>query len=79
MDRVAVNGARMQPRDDPRLEVPLLEGVDLAVVVGMAGVSPGQRVQRRLPEPIRKIIGNLSDTENLLVGLQIRPKGGERS
>ena len=29
---------------------------------------------RRLPEPIRKIIGNLSDTENLLVGLQILPK-----
>jgi len=30
---------------------------------------------RRLPEPIRKIIGNLSDTEQVLVGLQLRPKG----
>jgi circadian clock protein KaiB len=33
---------------------------------------------RRLPEPMRKIIGDLSDTDTVLVGLQIRPKGGER-
>lgn len=32
---------------------------------------------RRLPAPIRKIIGNLSDTEQLLVGLQLRPTGGQ--
>jgi circadian clock protein KaiB len=30
---------------------------------------------RRLPEPIRKIIGDLSDTEMVLVGLQLRPDG----
>ena len=29
---------------------------------------------RRLPEPIRKIIGDLSDTERVLVGLQIVPE-----
>jgi len=28
---------------------------------------------RRLPEPIRKIIGTLSDTERVLVGLDLRP------
>jgi len=28
---------------------------------------------RKLPEPIRKIIGDLSDTDKVLVGLQIRP------
>ena len=28
---------------------------------------------RKLPEPIRKIIGDLSDTEKVLVGLQLRP------
>jgi len=28
---------------------------------------------RKLPHPIRKIIGDLSDTERTLVGLQIRP------
>jgi circadian clock protein KaiB len=31
---------------------------------------------RRLPEPLRKIIGDLSDTEQVLVGLQVRPAGG---
>ena len=28
---------------------------------------------RKLPQPIRKIIGDLSDTERLLVGLDLRP------
>lgn len=28
---------------------------------------------RKLPAPIRKIIGDLSDTERTLVGLQLRP------
>ena len=28
---------------------------------------------RRLPQPVRKIIGNLSDTERVLVGLDLRP------
>jgi circadian clock protein KaiB len=28
---------------------------------------------RRLPEPLRKIIGDLSDTERVLVGLRIAP------
>jgi circadian clock protein KaiB len=29
---------------------------------------------RKLPAPIRKIIGNLSDTERVLVGLDLRPR-----
>jgi circadian clock protein KaiB len=29
---------------------------------------------RTLPEPFRKIIGDLSDTEKALVGLQLKPK-----
>jgi circadian clock protein KaiB len=28
---------------------------------------------RRLPSPMRKIIGDLSDTDKVLVGLQLRP------
>jgi circadian clock protein KaiB len=28
---------------------------------------------RKLPEPVRKIIGDLSNTERVLVGLDIRP------
>ena len=29
---------------------------------------------RKLPEPLRRIVGDLSDTERTLVGLQLRPK-----
>jgi circadian clock protein KaiB len=29
---------------------------------------------RRLPAPIRKIIGDLSNTERVLVGLDLRPR-----
>lgn len=29
---------------------------------------------RKLPEPIRKIIGDLSNTERTLVGLEVRPR-----
>ena len=29
---------------------------------------------RKIPEPLRKIIGDLSNTERVLVGLDIRPK-----
>jgi circadian clock protein KaiB len=31
-------------------------------------------VVRRLPAPMRKIVGDLSDTDRLLVGLQLRPR-----
>jgi circadian clock protein KaiB len=31
---------------------------------------------RRLPKPMRKIIGDLSNTERVLVGLDLRPKVG---
>jgi circadian clock protein KaiB len=34
---------------------------------------------RKLPEPVRKIIGDLSDTERVLVGLDLRaPRPGDR-
>ena len=29
---------------------------------------------RKLPEPLRRIVGDLSDTERTLVGLQLRPR-----
>ena len=32
---------------------------------------------KKLPPPIRKIVGDLSDTDRLLVGLQLRPRKGE--
>jgi circadian clock protein KaiB len=33
---------------------------------------------RKLPQPVRKIIGDLSDTERVLVGLDLRPADGPR-
>lgn len=30
---------------------------------------------RRLPEPLKRIIGDLSDTERTLVGLDLQPRG----
>ncbi len=30
---------------------------------------------RKLPPPVRRIIGNLSNTERVLVGLDLKPKG----
>ena len=33
---------------------------------------------RKLPEPIRKIVGDLSNVENTLVGLQLRPRHSQR-
>ncbi|MFZ1106256.1 MAG: circadian clock KaiB family protein [Hyphomicrobiaceae bacterium] len=34
---------------------------------------------RRLPEPIKRILGDLSDQERVLVGLDVRPKDREQS
>jgi circadian clock protein KaiB len=33
---------------------------------------------RRLPAPMRKIVGDLSNTERVLVGLQLRPRANIR-
>jgi circadian clock protein KaiB len=35
-------------------------------------------VVRRFPAPIRKLVGDLSDNDRLLVGLQLRPTGAPR-
>ena len=34
---------------------------------------------RKLPQPIRKLVGDLSDTERALVGLDLRPRAANRS
>ncbi len=34
---------------------------------------------RKLPHPLRKIIGDLSNTERVLVGLDLRPQGETKS
>ena len=37
-------------------------------------VVGSQEVVRRLPLPTRKIVGDLTGTDRLLVGLQLRPE-----
>jgi circadian clock protein KaiB len=33
---------------------------------------------RELPRPVRRLIGNLSNTANLFVGLEVETKGGDK-
>jgi circadian clock protein KaiB len=49
--------------------VDLLENPRLAAEDQILAVPT---VVRKLPQPIRKIVGDLSDTERVLVGLQLR-------
>lgn len=50
------------------LERPMLARGDQIVAV--------PTLVRRLPTPVKKIIGDLSNTERVLVGLDLRPAGG---
>ncbi|HTP17568.1 MAG TPA: circadian clock KaiB family protein [Streptosporangiaceae bacterium] len=56
--------------------VDLLENPRLAAEDQILAVPT---VVRRLPQPIRKIIGDLSDAARLLVGLQLREPGRTRT
>ncbi len=56
-----------------------IEVIDLLVTPQLAAgdqIVALPTLVRRLPPPLKRIIGNLSDTERVLVGLDIRPKGG---
>jgi circadian clock protein KaiB len=56
-----------------RIEVvDLMENPRLAVNDQILAVPT---VVRKLPVPIRKIVGDLSDTDRLLIGLQVRVQG----
>src|SRR5258707_332189 len=53
--------------------------IDVIDLLGNPQLARGDQIiaiptlVRKLPEPIRKIIGDLSNTERVLVGLQLRP------
>ncbi|HUZ66987.1 MAG TPA: circadian clock KaiB family protein [Beijerinckiaceae bacterium] len=56
-----------------------IEVIDLLVTPQLAAgdqIVAIPTLVRYLPTPIKRIIGNLSDTERVLVGLDIRPKPG---
>ena len=53
-----------------------IEIIDLMVNPQLAGgdqILAIPTLVRKLPEPVRKIIGDLSDTDRVLVGLDLRP------
>jgi circadian clock protein KaiB len=53
-----------------------IEVIDLLVSPRLAAgdqILAVPTLVRRLPPPIKRVIGNLSDTERVLVGLDIRP------
>jgi circadian clock protein KaiB len=52
--------------------VDLLENPQLAAGDEIVAIPT---LVRRLPSPMRKIIGDLSDSDRVLVGLQLRPGG----
>jgi circadian clock protein KaiB len=56
--------------------IDLLENPQLAASDQILAVPT---VVRRLPGPIRKLVGDLSDSDRLLVGMQIRPPGSTRT
>jgi circadian clock protein KaiB len=58
-----------------------IEVIDLLVTPQLAAgdqIVAVPTLVRRLPPPLKRVIGNLSDTERVIVGLDIRPKGGAK-
>jgi circadian clock protein KaiB len=54
-----------------------IEVIDLLVTPTLAAgdqIVALPTLVRRLPPPLKRVIGNLADTERLLVGLDIRPR-----
>jgi circadian clock protein KaiB len=54
-------------------------GIEVIDLLAQPALSKGDQILaiptlvRKLPQPVRKIIGDLSDTERVLVGLDLRP------
>jgi circadian clock protein KaiB len=59
-----------------------IEVIDLLVSPRLAAedqILAVPTLVRKLPHPIRKIVGDLSDIDRLLVGLQLRPHSSRSS
>ena len=55
-----------------------IRGLDQVLHGGGDQIIAVPTLVRRLPTPVKKIIGDLSNTERVLVGLDLRPAGGWR-
>lgn len=57
-----------------------ISGLDEITLLERPQLARGEQIiaiptlERRLPEPVRKIIGALSNTERVLIGLDLRPE-----
>ncbi len=60
-----------EERLDSRYEIEVVDLVENPRLAAGDEILAIPTLVRRLPEPIRKVIGDLSDSERVLVGLQL--------
>lgn len=63
-------------RLDDRYEIEIVDLVENPRLAAGDEIIAIPTLVRRLPEPMRKVIGDLSDSERVIVGLQLLPKTG---
>jgi circadian clock protein KaiB len=63
-------------RLDSRYEIEIVDLVQNPRLAAGDEIIAIPTLVRRLPQPMRKMIGDLSDSERVIVGLQLLPKGG---
>ncbi|MEA2486135.1 MAG: circadian clock protein KaiB [Actinomycetota bacterium] len=56
-----------------RYEIELIDLVEHPALARTDDIVAIPTLVRRLPEPLRKVIGDLSDTERVLVSLRVKP------
>lgn len=56
-----------------RYEIKVIDLVEHPALARSDDILALPTLVRRLPDPLRKVIGDLSDTERVLVGLRIHP------
>ena len=59
-----------------RYEIEIIDLVENPALAQADDILAVPTLVRRLPEPLRKIIGDLSNTERVLVGLRLDPEDG---
>ena len=59
-----------------RYEIEIIDLVEDPALAQADDILAVPTLVRRLPAPLRKIIGDLSNTERVLVGLRLDPKDG---
>jgi circadian clock protein KaiB len=55
-------------------EIEIIDLIDDPSLAGGDDILAVPTLVRRLPPPLRKVIGDLSDTERVLVGLRVEPE-----